>query len=235
MTHSPDVDLVDSNRAQELSFRTPASDLIIDARYLLVRKLALSATVIFLFVLSGCGGGMSTGGTTHGSPGGPPPGSTSRNDLLKGQYALSVASSFLRAAGSFTADGRGNVSNGMEDLNAAGASAKTVTFTGTYSIGSDRRGTASLTGSNGASTLYFTMVSGSRALVMSLDSQADGLLLPAQWICRIQLPSVLRKFRATMSSTLLASASTYSSAVEAACWPWLGFGPWTAKELSVER
>jgi hypothetical protein len=131
-------------------------------------SLRLVLVVAALSFLWGCGNNSSTSGTIT-----PPSGSN--NALLQGQYAFEFAgqngAGFLTAAGSFTADGKGNISGGLEDVN-NGAGVQSLTFTGTYAIGSDRRGTAFLSTSNGSATWDFTMVSASRALLIRFDNFA---------------------------------------------------------------
>ena len=65
--------------------------------------------------------------------------------MLTGNHS---PSGFFFAAGSFTADGNGNIMNGVEDLNTDVTlyGVKTsLAFAGTYSVGADGRGTASFT------------------------------------------------------------------------------------------
>jgi len=60
----------------------------------------------------------------------------------------------------FTADGAGHLANGVEDLNDSLAGVSTgITFSGTYSIGPDGRGTAIANSANGSTTFKFVMVS----------------------------------------------------------------------------
>jgi hypothetical protein len=129
---------------------------------------SLGFAVLLMSLFSGCGNGSSVSGVVT-----PPSGSS--NALLEGQYAFEFAgqngNGFLTAAGSFTADGKGNISGGLEDVN-NGAGIQSLTFTGTYAIGSDRRGTAFLTTSNGNATWDFTMVSSSHALLIRFDNFA---------------------------------------------------------------
>lgn len=106
------------------------------------------------------------------------------NATLKGQYALSFSGSdnsndLFAVAGSFTADGNGNVTNGLNDFNAFTSqgivtASQPGAFTGTYSIGPDGRGTISIAGSGsisgGTDTLQVALVSGQHALVQIFDS-----------------------------------------------------------------
>ncbi len=65
---------------------------------------------------------------------------------LDGNYAFEFngftsTGSAISVAGSFTADGEGNITNGVEDVNGTNATPKNQTFTGTYTVGADNRGT----------------------------------------------------------------------------------------------
>jgi hypothetical protein len=77
------------------------------------------------------------------------------NSLLKGRYAFLLsgfdANGLVQLAGSFVADGAGNLSSGVEDINSRTA-VSNPTFTGTYSIGADNRGTLTLTNAQGTFT-----------------------------------------------------------------------------------
>jgi hypothetical protein len=110
--------------------------------------------------------------------------------LLSGPYALSLAgqnaSGFYAIVGSVTADGAGNITTGAEDINGltndCDPSANFSPVTGTYSIGSDGRGTMTLQtgnagcfGDSGVQTLSFVVVgapgtSTVRALVTEFDN-----------------------------------------------------------------
>ncbi len=76
------------------------------------------------------------------------------NTLLDGHYAFLLSGydsngEPVAVAGSFVADGAGNVTGGVEDINryAANAVASQLTFTGTYAIGQDHLGTITITDS----------------------------------------------------------------------------------------
>jgi len=122
--------------------------------------------MVILLALAGlpaCGGG--SGKFLNLGPG-------PNNGMLNGQYAFSFFGSnpsLIIAAGSFTADGNGTITNGLEDVTVAGTTGQSLTFTGTYAIGSDGRGTALIKTSNGAATWQFTMLNGSHALLIRFD------------------------------------------------------------------
>jgi Putative Ig domain len=65
--------------------------------------------------------------------------------LLSGNYVFEFngynsSGDAVAVAGSFTADGKGNLTAGVEDVNTIGGSPKNQTFTGTYTMGTDNRG-----------------------------------------------------------------------------------------------
>jgi Putative Ig domain len=82
---------------------------------------------------------------------------------LNGDYAFEFSgfdsSGGVVIAGSFTADGKGNISNGVEDFNTIAGPPKNQSFTGTYTLGSDGRG-----------QLIFSSLSGSPTYAFAIDS-----------------------------------------------------------------
>jgi fibronectin-binding autotransporter adhesin len=109
-----------------------------------VKRLFFAVTICFATLAAACGGGSSTPTPT------PTPVGFS-NASLNGQYAFEMSGTdgngnFIARVGTFTANGSGSISAAIEDVN-DGGSANFVQFTGgTYTIGSDGRGTLSLTG-----------------------------------------------------------------------------------------
>jgi hypothetical protein len=79
-------------------------------------------------------------------------GSANPNSLLRGTYAFFFSGfdtqGVVLATGQFTADGTGNISSGTEDMNRVSGTAINTTLSGTYSIGTDGRGTLTLTATN---------------------------------------------------------------------------------------
>ncbi len=100
------------------------------------------------------------------------------NATLNGQYAFSFSgvdtSGFFLVAGSFNADGNGNLTNGVEDLNHATGVFPNLPFTGIYSIDPDGRGSATITSSQGTSNLRFVVLSNEGALFIQFDTFAIG-------------------------------------------------------------
>jgi uncharacterized protein YjdB len=78
---------------------------------------------------------------------------------LSGTYAFllqgfdDVTSDQFAIIGSFSADGNGNIISGIEDINGPGGS-QSATFQGTYTVGFDGRGKATIANSVGASNTF---------------------------------------------------------------------------------
>jgi hypothetical protein len=92
-------------------------------------------------------------------------GSTSPS-MLNGNFAFEFsgfnAGGAVVAAGSFYADGLGNIHSGVEDFNSIGGTPVNRTFTGTYTVGSDGRG-----------QLIFSSISGSPTYDFVIDSSGE--------------------------------------------------------------
>jgi len=94
---------------------------------------------------------------------------------LSGNYSFELsgfsASGAVAVAGSFTADGLGNISNGVEDFNSTSGAPTNQTFTGTYTLGNDNRGTLTFTSLKGSPTYAFAIDSnGSHGRMIEFDS-----------------------------------------------------------------
>jgi hypothetical protein len=96
------------------------------------------------------------------------------NASLNGQYAFSSEAVWtsVRLVGSFQADGKGQIVQGSED-SLGSSSFTTVTFTGTYSIGADGRGTATFTSAGGTATLKVVVLSASSVFLVEVDTSSD--------------------------------------------------------------
>ena len=114
-------------------------------------------------------------------------GSDANNALLNGQYAFVFVGSeksagVFVAGGTFLADGNGNITGGREDGKFAGGIFMDQPFTGSYSIGADRRGTMVIANSLGAScgcaptqfTFKFNVVSGQLSDFVEFDTTSAG-------------------------------------------------------------
>jgi hypothetical protein len=137
------------------------------------RKLLFIPVALGLVTLVACGGSSNQSIRL---------GSGSNNSLLKGQYAFSfsgstISQTFVSAAGSFSADGNGNITSAVEDITFAGSGTgsgtRNVTFTGTYAVGSDNRGNALLKGVPGCATWQFTLTNSNRGLLTCFTTGHD--------------------------------------------------------------
>jgi len=101
---------------------------------------------------------------------------TFSNGSLAGAYIFSqggtTVSGVFAAVGRFNADGAGNISLGVEDENNAGGVAENLALSGSYSIASNGRGTATLNSTLGASHFVFYVVSPTVTFFMDTDSNA---------------------------------------------------------------
>jgi hypothetical protein len=99
---------------------------------------------------------------------------------LQGQFAFSIsgrrASVPFFTAGSFTADGLGNLSAGLEDFNdASGPTAVPISFSGTYTVTADGRGTLTFNDGKGpaptnSSHFHFVLANNNRVEIVGSDS-----------------------------------------------------------------
>ena len=104
------------------------------------------------------------------------------NASFHGPYAFSLsgsdASGFLGAAGSFTADGNGNIAGGLEDINARSGVSSSVAFLGTYFVESSGVGFAFLNLTvNGATTgvaWQFALVNDQHAVLSNFYRTSTG-------------------------------------------------------------
>ncbi len=137
-----------------------------------IKRLTLFAAILVGSVTAAC-----NNGTTVVGPPPPPATGNFSNASLKGQYAFSMTgtelcaglSSFFTRAGSFTADGNGHISGGLEDVNVC-AGVFTLQFTNsTYSIGPDGRGKLTLKNSTGTTNYSITLTSSTQGVVAQTD------------------------------------------------------------------
>ncbi|MCU1220128.1 MAG: hypothetical protein JWN42_1325, partial [Candidatus Angelobacter sp.] len=94
--------------------------------------------------------------------------------------ALGNAPGFSFAAGRFHADGNGILSAGVEDRNTLNqGSATNVNFTGSYTVGPDGRGTATIATAAGSTPFRFALTSGDRGQLIEFDGAfaASGFVL----------------------------------------------------------
>jgi hypothetical protein len=105
---------------------------------------------------------------------------TYSDHTLSGPYAFSYkgndSAGFRAVAGSFVADGNGNISSGVEDVESflTGISSQ-VPLTGTYLVRTDGRTTVTLnSGLQTASTLQFALTTNARGLMIRFNANSTG-------------------------------------------------------------
>ncbi len=132
-----------------------------------------------ILILAATLGLVSCGGSSSGGPPrfAPPPTGSFSNASLNGSYAFTISGTnlggFFTIAGSLQADGNGNITGGLEDVNASSGIFTSVAISGTYTIGADGRGSAVLNSSINPITLDFVMISPQRGLVIRFDNTAS--------------------------------------------------------------
>jgi hypothetical protein len=100
------------------------------------------------------------------------------NASLNHQYTFAYSGQesggFQAVAGTFTADGAGNILTGLEDINSA-KTVSTVQITGgTYTVGPDGRTQAQFVTKSGNVNFEMTLVSSMQALIIRFDAMASG-------------------------------------------------------------
>ncbi len=99
---------------------------------------------------------------------------------LSGPYAFSYigndGSGLLAVAGSFVADGNGNIVSGVEDIESflEGISTELPITQSTYSVGSDGRGLASIKTSRGTATWRFALSTNVHGQLTRFDTDVSG-------------------------------------------------------------
>ena len=137
---------------------------------------------------------------------------SAKDSELNGHYAFlfhgfdDATGSQVAVGGSFTADGNGNITEGIEDENGPNGAVLNVPLTGTYNIGSDNRGAFTVTTANGSKTY---------ALV--LNSISSGVAHKARFIefddtiaTKGQRGSGLMRLQDTSAFTLGSVAGSYA-------------------------
>ena len=106
---------------------------------------------------------LTIGATPMASPGATLGGGGVKNSLVQGSYVFQFAGSgpngMIGAAGSFTADGNGDLTSGVMDRTSAAGTQKALAFTGTYAVGANQLGEMTLAFADGTSATYAVAVS----------------------------------------------------------------------------
>ena len=131
------------------------------------------STCLLMLAVCGCGGGSQP------TPGPPQVTGPFSNASVRGNYAFSFSgastSGFFAVAGSFQANGAGNLTSGAMDINSGGSVLTNVSLTGTYNVTPNGQGTATLVASGGPSfNLHIVVITTARLLIARLDTNASG-------------------------------------------------------------
>jgi hypothetical protein len=137
-------------------------------------RLVIVIASLLSLIAIGCGGSKLQGG----SPSPTPITGPFSNASLSGPYAFvfsgTGASGFFAVAGSFQANGSGNLVSGTMDINNTSGVSTNVPFTGTYSVIPNGQGSATLTSAVQTFNIHFVIISPSRALMTRFDSNSVG-------------------------------------------------------------
>jgi hypothetical protein len=137
------------------------------------RRLLLPAIFLAAFAAA-CGGGQNVVVLPP-----PPVQGNFSNASLNGKYAFSMTGtedcglpSFFGRIGSFTADGNGHITGGVEDVNNCTGVATLRFLSGAYSISADGRGTLTLTNSTGTTNYSITLSTTAAGYIIQTDLHA---------------------------------------------------------------
>ncbi|MBZ5521830.1 MAG: hypothetical protein LAP21_06275 [Acidobacteriia bacterium] len=129
---------------------------------------SLTAVIFVSLILTGCGGGSS-----HFAP---PPAGPFSNATFNGTYAIAFSGTntggFFSLVGSVQANGNGQVTGGVVDVNTASGVLTSQSVTGTYTVRANGQALALLTTPSGNFNIAFVMISAQRALVIRFDNSA---------------------------------------------------------------
>ncbi len=136
------------------------------------RRVLPAVALAVLAFAAGCGNGSSN----------QPSGKGFTNASLQGNYTYTLSGSYLNSpsgndpfeeAGTFIADGQGNISGGVDDF-VQDSVLSTGQLTGSYKIGDDGTGTITLNLARGAVQFAITLLSGSSLYLIEYDTFANG-------------------------------------------------------------
>jgi hypothetical protein len=143
------------------------------------------------------------------------------NGVLSGHYAFEFTGQFpsgpFYLAGSFQADGNGNVTAGTQDRSdATGVHSESIS--GTYSVTSDGRGTLTLVSSSGTTDYRFVISGPGRAALIGFNGSTttEGYgLLAKQDAAAFLLSSIASNWAFGVSGTVISGGLSSGQAVEA--------------------
>jgi hypothetical protein len=139
-----------------------------------LNRLFLAGSLTVALVATACGGG---GGGISGTPAPAPNSGPYSNASLNGTYALQMSGQdsggFFARVGSFSANGSGGISSGVEDVNSGAAGTLVLPFSGgSYSIQSNGKGTLNLVNQTGTLQFSIVMTSATSAFITQVDGNA---------------------------------------------------------------
>ncbi len=151
-------------------------------------QLALVMVLALALVEIACGGGS---GGISGTPAPPPTTGPYSVASLNGSYAFTMTGQdtggFFARVGSFSANGAGSITGGVEDVNSGAVGTAILPFSGgTYSISSNGKGTLNLTNQTGTLQFTIVMTSSTSGLLTQVDGNAS-----ASGNFTVQTPSAL--------------------------------------------
>ena len=130
------------------------------------------------------------------------------NGSLAGQYAFDFSgengSVPVAAVGSISLDGSGNITGGAEDIANGGVTSTTITG-GTYHLGTDGRGTATIQTSSGTATWQFVVESHNRLFAVTSDTTSGTMVGTLD----LQDPTQFSAAAITGNYALLADVASY--------------------------
>ncbi len=133
------------------------------------RQAFLAVLLLGMMALAGCGAGGKA--PEFAFPSGP-----FTNADLNGAYVFSISGSnsfgFFTAAGTFQADGHGNVSTAVFDVNSGNGVFTNVSASGIYAMSPDGRGNLTLNSQLTQLDLDFVLTSGQHGLMIRFDTMA---------------------------------------------------------------
>lgn len=106
------------------------------------------------------------------------------NASVQGAYAFNVSGttggSNVSAVGSFQANGGGTITSGSEDFNGSAGTFANLAFTGSYSVGADGRGSATINSALGTTVYHFVIIASGQVQLIGFDpgDSINGFALP---------------------------------------------------------
>jgi hypothetical protein len=141
----------------------------------MTRQVPLVSVLALALLFAACGGGS---GGISGTPAPPPTTGPYNAASLNGSYAFTMtgqdSGGFFARVGSFSANGAGAITGGVEDVNSGAIGTAILPFSGgSYSISSNGKGTLNLTNQTGTLQFTIVMTSSTSGLLTQVDGSAS--------------------------------------------------------------